>query len=68
MKNITDYKQAQNNALSQEQKESKANRIESAAVSKSLTVTVGDTTIRLSFNGRDSISTQLANAFSTMLK
>ena len=68
MNNITDYKQAQNNTLSQKQKESKTNRTESAEASKFLTVTVGDTTIRLSFSGRDSISTQLANAFSAMLK
>ena len=36
-------------------------------VSDSRTMSVGDTTVRLSFNGSGDLNTRLANAFQTML-
>ena len=64
MRKNTDSTGPQNNASIQKQIEN----CEAATIINHHTMKVGDTTIRLSFNGRDSISTQLANAFSAMLQ
>ena len=66
---ISNNSDTKNNAYSPELQEEKATNDETVtAVLNPYIMTVGDTIVRLSFSDNGRLSTQLANAFSAMLK
>ena len=67
MNDIKNNKQIFNNASALRQGENEHNEKSVSTVSSFHTMMIGDTTVRLSFSDNGDLSTQLANAFQTML-